>query len=310
MKALVSVSDRADRPNAMTELPFGETIISRQLKIVSACGAEEAVLVAGRLQNQLQGYCMSLHLPLRLSYEKDVFSVADDDMILISGNLVFEKDVLSGMLSAGGNRMAALDTDIRFDRELKAVVSGGMIRKIGTEYEDGVYAAQPLYIFEQKTWTLLKSRASGRIEDAFNEISDKCHMRPFDFSPSLCYSVDTAGDVSHVSAKLRKRTEKTVYVCIGGNAVSGDCVSAVKKAAALGKVTAGIPSDGDGLLPFGERKELAESIKGISRVVCQSNTSAVIRALKPDFVVLNNELKPSRSELLTVVEEYGGRLIE
>jgi len=71
------------------------------------------------------------------------------------------------------------------------------------------------------------------------------------------------------------------------------------------------------ILKYEERVKILESIKGVSRVVPQNTLSYAenLRKYKPDYVVHGDDWvtgfqKPIRDEVIKVLAEYGGQLIE
>ena len=76
MKALILNSGMGTRmgvhtsvhPKCMTELLDGETIISRQLKMLYNCGITDVVITTGYFNGVLMEYCRSLNLPLNYEF--------------------------------------------------------------------------------------------------------------------------------------------------------------------------------------------------------------------------------------------------
>ena len=71
------------------------------------------------------------------------------------------------------------------------------------------------------------------------------------------------------------------------------------------------------LLSVDERMKIISSIKGVSKVIRQDSMSykEVIKELKPDFVVHGDDWregvqKPIREEVIELLKEYGGELVE
>ena len=60
-----------NQPKCMTELTDGETILSRQLRLLSDCGIQEAVITTGAFDEAVAEYCKSLELPLDISFVKN-----------------------------------------------------------------------------------------------------------------------------------------------------------------------------------------------------------------------------------------------
>ncbi|NLW56746.1 MAG: phosphoenolpyruvate mutase [Firmicutes bacterium] len=117
---------------------------------------------------------------------------------------------------------------------------------------------------------------------------------------------------------------KTVYMCFSTDVIHGGHTSIIQKAAELGELTIGLLTDEVvasykryPVLRYEERAKLFESIKGVSRVVPQYTLSYAdnLRKFKPDYVVHGDDWKtgfqkPIRDEVIAVLNEYGGQLVE
>ena len=90
-------------PKCMTELLEGETILSRQLKLLQQQGIREIVITTGLFDQVLVDYCHSLELDLSYTfvnnpvYDKTnyIYSIElaknalDEELVLMHGDLVF-----------------------------------------------------------------------------------------------------------------------------------------------------------------------------------------------------------------------------
>jgi len=106
--------------------------------------------------------------------------------------------------------------------------------------------------------------------------------------------------------------------------IHGGHTAIIQKAAELGELTIGMLTDEVvasyrrfPVLKYDERVKVIESIKGVSKVVAQNTLSYAenLRLLKPDYVVHGDDWvsgiqKPIREEVIIVLNEYGGELIE
>lgn len=118
--------------------------------------------------------------------------------------------------------------------------------------------------------------------------------------------------------------EKTVYMCFSTDIVHSGHISILNKAAQLGKLTVGILSDSAvasfkrfPLLPYEERKNLFENMKGVYRVVRQDTLSyrGIIEQLHPDIIVHGDDWRqgfqaPIRQETEALLGAYGGKIVE
>lgn len=332
----------------MTEISSDNTILSRQLKKLVAFGIDQVVMTTGYYNNILEEYCNGLHLPIRFIfvnnpvYDKTnyIYSIycakeylKDDDVILMHGDLVFEPLVLEAILDSKVSCMAVSSTLPLPDKDFKAVIKDGHIEKVGIEFFENALAAQPLYKILKNDWLVWlenierfceRDDRKCYAENAFNQVSDRCHIYPVDVKDMLCAEIDTPQDLETVSARVKVVNERTVYMCCSTDYIHSGHIAIIKKACRLGRLTIGILSDEAvasykryPLLPFDERKSLFENIAGVEKVVEQKNLSYAdnLRSIKPDYVVhgddwVNGFQKPIREEVIKVLGEYGGKLVE
>ncbi len=117
---------------------------------------------------------------------------------------------------------------------------------------------------------------------------------------------------------------KTSYLAISVDLIHPGHINIIQKAASLGSLTVGVLTDSAiaqykklPYMSFDQRKNIIENIKGVSAVIAQDTLSYSdnIRNLKPDYVVHGNDwregaLKDVREEILSLLEEIGGELVE
>ncbi len=335
-------------PKCMTEISSDNTILSRQLKKLVAFGVDKVIMTTGYYNSILEEYCKGLHLPIQFTfvnnpiYDKTnyIYSIycareylKDDDVILMHGDLVFEPLVLEAILDSKVSCMAVSSTLPLPDKDFKAVIKDGRIEKVGIEFFDNAMAAQPLYKLLKEDW-LVWLEAIERFcenddrkcyaENAFNQVSNRCRIYPVDVRDMLCAEIDTTQDLETVSARVKEVNERTVYMCCSTDYIHSGHIAIINKACRLGRLIIGVLSDEAvasykryPLLPFDERKSLFENIAGVEKVVEQKSLSYAdnLRMLKPDYVVHGDDWiegfqKPIREEVIRVLGEYGGKLVE
>lgn len=338
----------SEHPKCMTEIAPGETILSRQLRLLARCGIREAVITTGLFDSVLRDYCRSLELPLEISF---VFNpdyaetnyiqsircaeplLRGEDIVLMHGDLVFEQGVLGRVLASPASCMTVSSTLPLPQKDFKAVVQDGRVKKVGIEFFDDALTAQPLYKLLRRDWLMWLDKIcefcdGGQrkcyAENAFNTISDECEVYTMDFKDKLCAEIDTPEDMEAVSRQLAGTAERSVYMCFSADMLHSGHMAIIKKAQTLGRLTIGVLSDEAvasykrfPLIPFGERKSLIENISGVERVVEQKTLSYadILRRLKPDYVVHGDDWvdgfqRPIRDEVVSVLAEYGGELVE
>ena len=335
-------------PKCMTEISSDNTILSRQLQKLVAFGVDQVVMTTGYYNNILEEYCYGLHLPLKFTfvnnplYDKTnyIYSIycakdylKDDDVILMHGDLVFEPLVLEAILKSDVSCMAVSSTLPLPEKDFKAVIKDGCIQKVGIEFFDNAMAAQPLYKILKDDWLIWlnnivkyceNNNRNCYAENAFNEVSDQCRIYPVDVKDMLCAEIDTPEDLATVSARVKEVNNRTVYMCCSTDYIHSGHIAIINKACRLGRLIIGVLSDEAvasykryPLLPFDERKLLFENIAGVEKVVEQKTLSYKenLKDLKPDYVVHGDDWvqgfqKPIRDEVLKVLGEYGGKLVE
>ena len=338
----------SEHPKCMTEIAPGETILSRQLRLLARCGIREVVITTGLFDSVLRDYCRSLELPLEISF---VFNpdyaetnyiqsircaeplLRGDDIVLMHGDLVFEQGVLARVLASPVSCMTVSSALALPQKDFKAVVQDGRIIKVGIEFFDCALTAQPLYKLLRRDWLMWLDKIcefcdGGQrkcyAENAFNTISDDCEVYAMDFKDKLCAEIDTPEDMEAVSRQLAGTAERSVYMCFSADMLHSGHMAIIKKAQTLGRLTIGVLSDEAvasykrfPLIPFEERKSLIENISGVERVVEQKTLSYadILRRLKPDYVVHGDDWvdgfqRPIRDEVVGILSEYGGELVE
>ncbi len=337
----------SEHPKCMTEISIGETILSRQLRLLTDSGITDVVMTTGYHDGDLEKYCRSLDLPLNITFIKNpeyaetnyIYSIylaqafLDDDIILMHGDLVFEKSVLEDIISSGLSCVTVSSAGPLPEKDFKAIVHNNRVDKIGIEFFDDALSAQPLYKLKLDDWKIWLEKIieyceNGNrkcyAENAFNEISDKCTLVPLDIKNRLCSEIDTPEDLKTVLERVREMKNRTVYMCFSTDIVHSGHIAIIKKAQRLGKLIIGVLSDEAvasfkryPMIPFSERKSLFENIAGVYRVVEQKSLSYrdVLGELKPDYVVHGDDWetgfqKPIRDEVLDILSSYGGELVE
>ena len=279
----------SEHPKCMTEISGKETILSRQLKLISDAGIEEVVMTTGAFDGVLANYCKELDMPVKITFVKNpvydktnyIYSIycareylKDKDVLLMHGDLVFENSVFDEVIESVNSCMTVSSTLPLPEKDFKAVIKDGKIEKVGIEFFNDAYAAQPLYKLMKDDWNRWlgaitaycesgdEAKNKCYAENALNELEGK-NIYPLDFTDRLCAEIDDPSDLAVVSSKLKEIENRKVYMCFSTDMIHSGHISIIKKAARLGKLTIGVLSDEAvasykrfPLLPFSERKAM------------------------------------------------------
>ena len=337
----------SERPKCMTEIPAGETILSRQLKMIAGAGIGEVVMTTGYFDGVLVDYCNSLNLPLRFTFVKNplydqtnyIYSIycareyLDDDIILMHGDLVFENEVFDKVLASPSSCMTVSSTLPLPEKDFKAQVKDGKVIRVGVDIFDEAMEAQALYKLLRPNWKVWLDRIiefceNGNrkvyAENALNELNGAADISALDVRDLLCAEIDNPEDLAAVSSKLKEIESRTVYMCFSSDIIHGGHIAIIKKAQKLGRLIIGVLSDEAvasykrlPLVPASERKVMFENVAGVYRVVDQETLSYkdVLEQLHPDYVVHGDDWcsgfqKPIRDEVVSILDSYGGKLVE
>jgi len=214
-------------PKCMTEISKQDTILSRQLRLLSSNNIKEVVMTTGYFDHILIDYCYSLNFALKYSfvnnpiYDKTnyIYSIycakeilKDDDILLIHGDLVFDEEVLNRSLNSQDSCMIISSTLPIPEKDFKAVVEENRILKVGIEFFDNAYEAQAMYKLKKEDWLIWLEKIvefceSGitnvYAENALNEITDRVYIHPLDVKNLLCSEIDNKEDLKNVKKKLK-----------------------------------------------------------------------------------------------------------
>ena len=337
----------SEQPKCMTEVSGTETILSRQLRMIAAAGIGEVVMTTGYFDGVLVQYCRSLELPLRFTFVKNpvydktnyIYSIycarehLDDDIVLMHGDLVFENEVFDRLLASPDSCMTVSSTLPLPEKDFKAQLRDGMVRKVGVDLFSEAVEAQALYKLRKEDWKrwldqIIAFCEAGNTkvyaENALNELDGAANIHALDVQNLLCAEIDNPEDLAVVSAKLKEVEARTVYMCFSSDIIHGGHIAIIKKAQKLGKLTIGVLSDEAvasykrmPLVPASERRVMFENVAGVHRVVEQRTLSyrENLEKLHPDIVVHGDDWctgfqKPIRDEVVSILASYGGKLVE
>ena len=214
-----------EHPTCMTEIAPGETIVSRQLRLLADAGIRDVVMTTGVFADVLQDYCGGLGLPLHITYVLNprcretnyIYSIycargfLDDDILLMHGDLVFAREVLDKALAYGGSCMTVSSTLPLPEKDFKAQVKDGRIMKVGVDIFEDAVEAQALYKMKREDWKVWLDEIaafceSGNTkvyaENALNALEGRANILALDVKDLLCAEIDNPEDLEAVKQRL------------------------------------------------------------------------------------------------------------
>ena len=132
------------------------------------------------------------------------------------GDLVYTHDILENIVKSDRSVITVSTTLPLPEKDFKSVIENNKIVKVGINYFDNALSAQPLYKINKedfKIWLdkIIEYCESDNVkcyaENAFNEVSDKCNIYPFDVKDELCNEIDNKEDLENIKIKLKQRSK-------------------------------------------------------------------------------------------------------
>lgn len=207
-----------DRPKCMVEIKQGLTIIQNQIRILIECGITDIVITTGPFKELLEYHVCTSFPNLKISfinnpqYEEtnyiySIFIAKDflkDDLLMIHGDLIFERQVLELLLSQQKSSVVVCENIALPEKDFKAVIQNNKVLAIGIEYFNGCLPSQPIYKLLKADWLIWLDEIitycntidkTSYAEKALNNITSKIDLQPLCIGDLLCGEVDTLNDL-------------------------------------------------------------------------------------------------------------------
>lgn len=235
MKAMILNSGVARRLKPLTDhLPKcllevnGKSILERQIELLLSVGVKKYIITTGPLQDKIIDHVKEKFPELDVVYTNNpkfettnyIYSmwltrneVDNDDILLLHGDLVFEKSVAQKIVEQNISSVIVDRAAPLPEKDFKGLIQNEKIVKIGIDvFGENAAFLLPLYYWTKEDFQLWMKKigkfvAKGEIscyaENAFNEISDTLNLIPLDIVNEFCMEIDTLDDL-----KLAKKIQK------------------------------------------------------------------------------------------------------
>lgn len=235
MKALIFNSGIGKRMGVLTQsthkslviLNDGETILERQIRILSECGIKEFVITTGPYEEKLKAVCAKYPELTFQFIHNDVYDKTnyiysfyltkeylDDDFLTLHGDLVFNKKLIIDVLNNPERSIGLINKTLpKPEKDFKARVINGEVKEIGINiFDDNCFAFQPLYKLSKENilawWQhvadFIEAGTNGcYAENALNEITDKVIIKAMQYDEYFIDEIDNPDDYERVTSKIR-----------------------------------------------------------------------------------------------------------
>lgn len=236
MKALIFNSGIGKRlgewtkkhPKTLIKLNNDESIMHRQLRILSECGIKDFIITTGPFEEQIinetkefknlnftfvhsdkyesTNYIYSMYLT------KDLLN---DDIIMLHGDLVFNKEIVKEILSNKYKSLCLFNSELELpEKDFKARIKEGLLKEVSINiFDEDCYAFQPLYKLSYddiQKWLnkVIEFVNEGNVnvyaENALNEIIDYLNIHALDYKNHFIYEIDNLDDLQTVSKGIEE----------------------------------------------------------------------------------------------------------
>ena len=214
---------------SMVRIASGESIFERQLRLLSQCGITEFVVTVGPFKEQLMNAAKAPHLAhCNFTFVENpvydstnyIYSMylarehMDDDVIMLHGDLVFDRALLEAVLACEDADCATVNRAKPLpEKDFKARIKDGCVQEVSVKiFDEDCYAFQPMYRLSKATvgaWLdkvcefVDKGETGVYAENAMNEIFPTLSVREFSYEDYYIDEIDCPEDLERVSAEIR-----------------------------------------------------------------------------------------------------------
>ena len=249
MRALIFNSGLGSRLGALTEhnpkclvrLPSGETLLHRQLRLLSRCGICDFVVTTGPFAELVEAECQPFAQRgcrirfvrndqyAETNYIHSLWLARDllqgDEVLMLHGDLVFDASYVTTLLAASAGSWGSVDPTLPVpEKDFSADVStDGHVLRVGVGIPGAnLQAFQAMYRLTPatlRTWLAEVERFEARgetgvyAENAANEVFELMGVGAFSYAGHLLVEVDTPEDLERVGkmAELADYAAQSVY---------------------------------------------------------------------------------------------------
>jgi len=202
------------KPKCLTNINGGETILSRQLKFLMDAGLSNIVITTGPFEDIVKQNAPKARFVNNPEYTTTnyIYSIylardlLDDDLLLLHGDLVFDKNILDEILHKEESCVVVQDVFPLPEKDFKAEIINGKVTRIGVNIFDNAKASQPLYKLRRADWLrwlneIIRFVKEGQVNCYAENALPSDILYPC-LSNSLCREIDTQDDLLQVKALL------------------------------------------------------------------------------------------------------------
>jgi len=211
---------------SMVVLENNETIYHRQIRILNECGIKDFIVTTGPFKEQMEEAVnifpdlnfTFVHNPIydKTNYIYSMFLAKDyfdDDILLLHGDLVFNKEIIETMLKSEISDICLFNSKLDLpEKDFKGRIQDGLLKEVSINiFDNDCYAFQSLYKLSKETFTkwmdkIIEFVNNGEdhvyAENALNTILDELKIVALSYENDYVEEIDTVKDYERVSREI------------------------------------------------------------------------------------------------------------
>ena len=211
---------------SMTRLLSGETILHRQLRLLSEAGIRDFIITTGPFEEQLKQEAADfprlnftfVRNPIydRTNYIYSMYLARehmDDDLVFLHGDLVFDRRLVLDVLGSELPDLATVNFKKALpEKDFKGRIRDGRLQEVSIHiFDEDCFAFQPFYKLSRTTvqaWLGEVERFIARGEDkcyaenAFNQLLPRLDVRAFSYEGYYIDEIDNLDDYHRVTREI------------------------------------------------------------------------------------------------------------
>jgi phosphoenolpyruvate phosphomutase len=219
-------------PKCLIEIMENETILSRQIQLLTRNGIDEVIMTTGPFEEKIKRY-LNINFPKvdillinnpKYSITNYIYSIyliprelINENIILMHGDMVFEDDILKNVINSLYHNCVLVNKKIQVpNKDFKGKIEDGKVKEIGVDlFGPNCFLLMPLYKLSKNSFLkwmdeienfINEGKTTVYAENALNMISDELIISPLYFEDELCMEIDTVEDLRLAKTLLGKRT--------------------------------------------------------------------------------------------------------
>ncbi len=211
---------------SMAQLKNGETILHRQIRLLSAEGIKDFIITTGPFEEQLKAEAADFP-ELNFTFVRNkiydqtnyIYSMflarehMNDDLVFLHGDLVFNRKLAHDLLNCSDSSAATVNFKKALpEKDFKGRIKDGKVMEVSIHiFDEDCYAFQPFYKMDKATASAWIGKVVEFIHDgqdkcyaenALNEIFPALNVRAFSYEDYYVDEIDNLDDYARVTEEI------------------------------------------------------------------------------------------------------------